>query len=493
MEDGSLASDTHANVPIMVEHALLRALAAMTRAVNTELHRTARMLPADELMPLLLHDSAAVRAKTVPLLAAMMAFPDVTRASIADRWSSAADESMADGDVEANAEVSEELFRADGADEAAAAHALVLGDELLRCTRAASDAKCVARATASTFVSTQHAENALTGLALAVASSRPVLLSGPAGGGKSALVGELARRLGQQDTLIVVHMDEQIDSKVLIGTYVCTECAGEFAWQPGVVSQAVTQGRWLLLEDVDRAPLEVMSALAPLLEGSPLYLPGRATSIKPPPSFRLFATLTVHTTRTPAIACVARSVHRPSHWLHIHIQAPTAADLCRIVASRYPLLVDVAKPMVGTLFALLRAVSSAAATDTASVIGSPLDANDTADANDAVPSSSPQDETAFEGARIMMPGGGRVPSSRDLLRWCARTSAALSSMGGGALPQISSPHLVRIATCLKLHFVPPAIVAHQLPLSLPCRPERSARPCWSRHWTSSSLHIVKSS
>ena len=57
-----------------------------------------------------------------------------------------------------------------------------------------------------------------------------------------------------------------MDSRSLLGAYVCGRAAGEFVWQPGVVTQAVVQGRWLLLEDVDRAPLEVMSALAPLLE-----------------------------------------------------------------------------------------------------------------------------------------------------------------------------------------------------------------------------------
>ena len=124
-----------------------------------------------------------------------------------------------------------------------------------------------------------HSERVLSRLALALASSRPLLLSGPAGCGKSALVGELARRLGQHTRLVRVHMDEQIDSKVLLGTYVCAEGSGAFAWQPGVVSQAVRDGRWLLLEDVDRAPLEVMAALAPLLEGGALYLPGRATAL----------------------------------------------------------------------------------------------------------------------------------------------------------------------------------------------------------------------
>ena len=41
-------------------------------------------------------------------------------------------------------------------------------------------------------------------------------------------INELAHRLGQSKTLVRVHMDEQIDSKVLLGTYVCSEGAGEF-------------------------------------------------------------------------------------------------------------------------------------------------------------------------------------------------------------------------------------------------------------------------
>jgi len=40
---------------------------------------------------------------------------------------------------------------------------------------------------------------------------------------------------------------------------------GEFRWQPGAVTAAVQQGRWVLVEDVDRAPFEVLAALGSLL------------------------------------------------------------------------------------------------------------------------------------------------------------------------------------------------------------------------------------
>ena len=58
----------------------------------------------------------------------------------------------------------------------------------------------------------------------------------PAGAGKSALLQELARLTGNLD-LMTVHMDDQMDSKTLLGAYVCTTRPGEFVWQPGPLTQ----------------------------------------------------------------------------------------------------------------------------------------------------------------------------------------------------------------------------------------------------------------
>ena len=65
---------------------------------------------------------------------------------------------------------------------------------------------------------------------------------------------------------------------------------GEFVWQPGSLTVAVTQGHWVLLEDVDYAPMDVISTLVPLLEGGTLSLPGHGDQIRAHPAFRLFAT-----------------------------------------------------------------------------------------------------------------------------------------------------------------------------------------------------------
>ena len=481
----------------LAEEALLKNLAAAKAIVQSAPRATARTLvPADELLPLLLHPAVDVRSRAAKLIAILLGVPDAARARLSERWAdSKARQSSQQVGLSLNASEGNDDDEQEGSDhtvceqldDTVALSADTLGDELASCTKAAGSGAASSSAVASaslssppTFVSIPHAEDALTGLALALASQRPLLLSGAAGSGKSALVGELARRLGQRDSLVVVHMDEQIDSKVLLGTYVCTEGAGEFAWQPGVVSQAVAHGRWLVLEDVDRAPLEVMAALAPLLEGGSLYLPGRATSLTPPPTFRLFATLTVHTARASAAsAAVARSVYRPANWQHVHVPPPTAADLRKIVATRFPSLAAAAKPMVHTLFSLVRAASQSAAAEMveASLEAAPVDganevvnkteqqqeqqqkqqqkeeeeqaavakAADDGDGNVTLADvggddeADETDETGLEGARSAI-GGGRALSSRDLLRWCARVSGAIAAIGLAALPPTNSPH-----------------------------------------------------
>lgn len=52
-----------------------------------------------------------------------------------------------------------------------------------------------------------------------------------------------------------------MDAKALLGAYVSSDTPGEFRWQPGPLSLAVERGLWVLIEDLDRAPLEVRITL----------------------------------------------------------------------------------------------------------------------------------------------------------------------------------------------------------------------------------------
>ena len=56
------------------------------------------------------------------------------------------------------------------------------------------------------------------------------------GCGKTVLMAELARLTGNGD-MVRVHVDDQMDSKSLLGAYVCTSNPEEFVWQPGPLTQ----------------------------------------------------------------------------------------------------------------------------------------------------------------------------------------------------------------------------------------------------------------
>ena len=131
--------------------------------------------------------------------------------------------------------------------------------------------------------------------------------------------------------MVVLHLDEATDSKSLLGTYTCGDSPGEFRWQPGVLAQAVTAGRWLVLEDVDAAPPEVLAALIPLLEGRPLPMPGRAEALTPAPGFVLFGSVSAN-----AGVVARRELASAALWSRVPIAAPPPEEVAQILHALFP-------------------------------------------------------------------------------------------------------------------------------------------------------------
>lgn len=52
------------------------------------------------------------------------------------------------------------------------------------------------------------------------------------------MIKELAELTGNAN-LVKIHLGDQTDAKVLLGTYVCTDIPGEFKWIPGVLTQVM--------------------------------------------------------------------------------------------------------------------------------------------------------------------------------------------------------------------------------------------------------------
>lgn len=181
-------------------------------------------------------------------------------------------------------------------------------------------------------------------ISLAVNQSWPVLLYGPASAGKTAIVKKLAQDHGSQ--VLSLQMDDQIDGKALLGSYVCTEIPGEFRWQPGFLVQAVSKGLWVVFEDFDKAPADVQSILGPLLEGGNTFLTSHGEVIKVHEGFRVFST--VNSSKLDASSFEEGKYILGGLWRRIMIRAPADEDLLNIVSTWYPELELLAENLIKT-------------------------------------------------------------------------------------------------------------------------------------------------
>lgn len=246
----------------------------------------------------------------------------------------------------------------------------------------------------------------LQSLAQAVSYQNAVLLEGPIGCGKTALVEHLARVTGRLKApdLLKVQLGDQTDSKMLLGMYRCTDIPGEFVWQPGTLTQAVANGHWILLEDIDYAPLDVISVLISVLENGQLLIPGRGDCIKVSPGFQLFATRRLLTSSSG-------SWYRPQsshaslldkYWTKIHLANMSRSELKEVLQQLHPNL-DLAVERLLDIYIQL-----------------------TGDKHQSVPVDSSDTQLDMPGTESLKildkrPSlEGRGLSLRDLLKWCNR-------------------------------------------------------------------------
>lgn len=100
----------------------------------------------------------------------------------------------------------------------------------------------------------------------------------------------LEQKSSTQNGFLRIQLGDQTDSKMLLGQYHCTDVPGEFFWQPGVLTQAVMNGSWLLLEDFDQCSRDVCVMLTNFFENNYLSVPGFRDCIQISCGFQLFVT-----------------------------------------------------------------------------------------------------------------------------------------------------------------------------------------------------------
>eukprot|EP01084_Bolivina_argentea_P024054 44892_1 len=139
------------------------------------------------------------------------------------------------------------------------------------------------------FVITPMVEFTLRSVARAVAvSDAPILLQGPTSSGKTTVVEYVAKRCGHKCVRINNH--EHTDLQEYVGSY-CLDERGKLVFQEGILVQALRRGHWIILDELNLAPCDVLEALNRLLDDNrELLIEELQEVIKPHPRFRLFAT-----------------------------------------------------------------------------------------------------------------------------------------------------------------------------------------------------------
>ncbi|KAL9131398.1 MAG: hypothetical protein Q9217_000666 [Psora testacea] len=206
-----------------------------------------------------------------------------------------------------------------------------MGDVLVPCTTPPQQI-------GSTVVPIRTTVENLTKLGQGINSGRPLMVSGLPGVGKTKLIREVARTAGKDSSMVTLHLNDQTDAKLLIGLYTSSQTPGSFSWRPGVLTTALLEGRWVLIEDFDRAPMEVISILLPVIERGELLIPSSGEFIRAAPGFKLIATIRSNRdTRGEAAKCAA-SMNDQRRWFQVRLHMPSDAELSEIIAYLYPLV-----------------------------------------------------------------------------------------------------------------------------------------------------------
>ncbi|KAL0265582.1 UNVERIFIED_CONTAM: hypothetical protein PYX00_011294 [Menopon gallinae] len=152
------------------------------------------------------------------------------------------------------------------------------------------------------YVVTEQLQEVVDSVELAIKGALPVLLQGETSTGKTSLVRALAARHGVR--LVRINNHEHTEASDYFGSYGAlgpreirqsrsaehAEGAVRIGFREGLLASAIREGHWVLLDELNLAPSDVLEVLNRVLDRKGFFCPLRHVTVPPHPMFRIFAT-----------------------------------------------------------------------------------------------------------------------------------------------------------------------------------------------------------
>lgn len=200
------------------------------------------------------------------------------------------------------------------------------------------------------FIITPTVMGYLRNLARAVLLKRyPILLQGPTSSGKTSLISYLAAATGHR--CIRINNHEHTDIQDYIGSYM-NDSQGRLVFNEGPLVQALRCGYWIILDELNLAPSEVLEALNRLLDDNrELFVPELQENIVPHKHFMLFATQ-----NPPGVYAGRKTLSRAfrSRFLEIHVDDIPDEELHEIIEKKCLIAPSYSKRMISVMRELQR-------------------------------------------------------------------------------------------------------------------------------------------
>ncbi|KAG8823439.1 hypothetical protein FRC19_003943 [Serendipita sp. 401] len=181
------------------------------------------------------------------------------------------------------------------------------------------------------YILTPSVQSKLLDLARIITTRRfPVLIEGPTSSGKTSAIEYLARLTGHRFVRINNH--EHTDIQEYIGSYITNPETGQLRFHDGLLVRALREGHWIVLDELNLAPSDVLEALNRLLDDNrELIVPETGEVVTPHQNFMLFATQ-----NPPGLYGGRKKLSRAfrNRFLEVHFQDVPQPELEQIIRER---------------------------------------------------------------------------------------------------------------------------------------------------------------